>query len=254
MDPLLLAIYIVVIITIIVTIQCARKGREILAQKEALTPEECGITGTVKLPYNPLDRFDFYPGKNSVYANIDTLKTGDAVSSNLDTRHRYLAERCDSFAGCVAFTSGGEFKSGVLDPDLRQNKKYDLPCTSNTCGLFVRKCARSEPRYVELYGEDNYGTSKKPRLLLPPGNYPNIETAHIAEGAIGGKIVNDGVKSMKVPPSLKTTLFTNQKYGDVSKTFYDGNYPKLNDHPTGKKTIDKLWGNAVTSLKVERNV
>lgn len=249
MDPLLLAIYIFIIITIIVTIQCVRRGRETLAT----TPEECGITGVVKLPYYPLNRFDFYPGKDSSgFADIRRETAGDANSPDLAVRHRYLAAKCDETPGCAAFISTGYLKSGVLIPSLRRTMTYPAPCSQSTCGLFVRKCARPEPRYTELYDAVDYGVSKNPRLLLPPGSYPELALAHRATGAVGGPMVNDGVKSMKVPSGLRTTLYVNKNYTDQNRKFGPGAYPRLNDYTTGRTWLqgDQKWGDSVTSLKV----
>jgi len=177
--------------------------------REALTVEQCGLTGVVTLPDKPLERFLFVPDKDS--ADFAEIERESTLSTDLNKRHQHLAKICDETPGCVAFNSDGYLKSGILPQQSYVKRKYATPGKS---GLFVRKCAVPEELYAELYQNGTYGGS---RWLLKPGKYPSMT----------GVAKNDSISSIKVPVGLKIKVYNDANYGGTVNTFRHGNYPSV---------------------------
>jgi hypothetical protein len=210
METYVVAIAIAIIIIVTIIIARAKSSRE------ALTTDQCGNSSIVSVPHDPLSRYDFNANVDS--ANFADLTHVSSLNSNIAQRHKDLANACDGTPGCVAFTSNGYLKSGVLPAESRD--VADFGCTP--CGLYARKCATPEPLYAEFYLARNYGGT---RFLVPPGGYPDVEK--ISNALDGGTIKNDGIQSMKVPVGLIVYLFCNRNLDGTVQSFPAGNYPDL---------------------------
>lgn len=212
MKSYLIPIAIIVIIAIILVFARTRPPCE------SLTTDQCGTSSVVSLPYDPLSRYDFIANADSAYFADLTHVT--SLNSNIAQRHKDLANACDGTPGCIAFTSNGYLKSGILPAEAQARGHVDFGCIP--CGIHVRKCAIPEPLYAELYLVKNYGGT---RFLVPPGRYPDAEK--ISNALDGGTIKNDGLQSMKVPVGLVVTLNCWRDFDGKSQTFTAGNYPDL---------------------------
>lgn len=241
------AVAIIIAIVIMIALVAVMRAR-----KESFTAEEAGTTGVIALPYNPLARFEFFPNKDS--ASFADIALAGPLSSSLSERHRFLAQRCDETPGCVAFTSTGYLKSGVLHPSARQNADYSSGnpvCLPANCGLFVRKNAVAEPLFVELFVDINYGaTSVTKRVLVPPGRYSDFDLIGTASGVIGGKMPRGELSSIKIPIGLKVTLYNAVNFGGKSLDLRHGDYPDLRQFKTGN-ILYPTWNDEAESIIVE---
>lgn len=161
-------------------------------------------------------------------------------ATSLASRHDQLANECYRDPLCVAFTSTGYLKSGIL-PSLRtfDYRSAIAGCTPDVCGLYTMRGIVPEPLYAELFIDQDYGP---PRLLLPPGQYADIGLAHQSGGAKGYQIPNDKLSSLRVPVGLKITLFKDKNFKGDKIMFGYGNYPNLK--------LQK-WGDTASSVIVE---
>lgn len=245
-NALLLAILCVIVI--LVLSQTIFKSRD-----EALTNEECALTSQVKLPYNPLIRYDFFRDMDS--PNFADITAVGGLSSDLTARHTYLAQKCDETPGCIAFTTTGWLKSGILPEGARKQVTYPSPCEDRAkyCGLFVRKCAKAEPLYADLYSNANFDTGAR-RYLVPPGDYPNISqiTTAITMSGESSAIANDSISSIKIPNGLRVRLYRTFNYGGQELILGPGSYPNLAVYKTGRLAgFEPTFSDSVSSLKVE---
>lgn len=225
MDTVLFAILVAIIILALFTIE----------SRESLTAEECGTTGRISLPFDSLSRFDHYSRKSSGGWNATTLE----VASGTPTT---LARRCDEIPGCVAFDTSGYLMSGILPRESWQNSGLDL---------YVRKCAQSEPLYVELYVDRNFGTTTSVgRVLVPPGRYPDLNNIAGAPGVIGGKMPRNAVSSVKIPIGLRLVMFNKIDFAGWKQIIGHGDYPDLRVFKTGN-LFYPTWNDEVKSILVE---
>ena len=240
MDTIIIAIVIAIVVAIII-IAIAAQCTASKSARETLTTDQCGNTSTVSLPYDPLSRYEFFPNKDSRdFADISLVAN---LNSNVAQRHKDLANTCDGTPGCIAFNTSGYLKSGVLPPASRANATYSVAGG----GLYVRKCAVSEPRYGEFYLEKNYSGT---RFLVPPGSYADV--VKISNTVDGGTIPNDKIKSIKVPPGLKVTVYRTTNFGGQVQVFGRGDYPDLSIYKTGRLApSEENFSKCISSIKIE---
>lgn len=268
MKGVLFAVLVVIMILVILTAEKIQTCTGATAHDEHLTSGDCALNSTITLPYVPLSRYDLFRDQDSAYF-ADIASPGGAPS-DLDARHAFLAKACDETPGCVAFTTSGALKSGVLPLQARQttyhpayvstdanlaqtqvaaHNDYGAMCDDRTksCGLFVRKCTIPEPLYADLYIGGAYDT-RYGRYLIPPGNYPDIRNIPNAiDVRHSGPILNDAISSAIIPRGLKATFYLNTNFGGTSVVVRAGEYPDLKTVKSG----GKMFNDAISSLKIE---
>lgn len=232
-------IALVVAITIIIAIHAyckAKNKNESLCpySREQLTSKECGLSSEVKLNQKPLSRYTVVPNMDSHFADLEFIKDYPAT---ITARHVFLAQKCDETPGCVAFTSAGQLKSGVLPPEAYVPAQQTTCPSTYNCGLYIRKCAEPEPLYADFYNYDNFNKQHE-RWLVAPGSYPDITQVKTVDGA---GIPNDEIYSIKVPKGLRVTIYEHGNYGGKSAVLEAGDYPY---------SMNGL-GDKVSSFKIE---
>jgi len=230
MEWLIIAAIVVIIIAIV--IYRAVKRRECFGGTDIVA---CGLSGVVKLPDKPLDRFMLIPNCDSaVFAPITGVQLPpDFGSATYSAKHSQLADLCDKTPGCSAFNSAGDLYYAVVPEQAMQTRAYTTGgCSGKTCGLFVRRCSEPIPLVAAFYAGDNYTGA---RILLGPGNYPSLSAA-------GFK--NDSISSIRVPVGLRVAAYTDANYKGLRRVFYYGDYPKLDS------ILKKSINNAISSVKI----
>lgn len=224
---MIVAIIIAIVIIIVVIMQIRRVTKEGFE------------SGVITVPYDPLSGYTLIPEKDS-HSFADIGQVTDAPSGDPAKMHAVIAARCDANPLCVAFNSAGHLKSGYLPQSAHRVDNYARisGCTGSTCGMFVRKGSVPEKLYVELFVHRDYGT---PRLLLAPGNYPDISLASGTSGAIGGPMGNDALSSLRIPRGIKVVLYGDKNYGGKSLALTRGNYSDLKAQG---------WNDDTSSIKV----
>jgi hypothetical protein len=90
------------------------------------------------------------------------------------------------------------------------------------------------------------------RILVPPGNYPNIDAVIGASGVITASGVadtpNDSISSAKVPRGLKVTYYQNRDYGGLTLAQPGGS--EWGNFSDFKKGCCDNWNETVSSLRV----
>jgi len=233
---------IIAIIVAIVLIICVRSSR----RAESFSAGEAGLTGVVTLPYMPLSRYEYFPGKDT--AGSGYITTVGGLPSNLADRHPYIARVCDETPGCIAFTSTGTMYYNVLPSESRQS--YAYPSCGGDCGLFVRKNAVPGQLYVELYPDIHFTTNDQiGRVLVPPGRYPDINYIAGSAGVIGLKMPRNKLSSIRIPQGLKVDLFEKVNFGGWVLHLRVGEHPNLKNYKTGN-ILRPTWNDEVVSLIV----
>jgi hypothetical protein len=118
---------------------------------EAYTNAECGLEGTIRLPYVPISKYEKHantriynvgPMYNSPYPY--TAMGNANITGRDDASVMEIARICDGTPSCVSFDTNGNLYDYML-------KSYEYPCAFNGIDTYTRKCGKGLPMFTTFF-------------------------------------------------------------------------------------------------------